>query len=177
MTPDPPLLPDSTDPKRRAEGIAVLASAARSTSADVDFMLAYQWIASRLVSLPIASEEFERRDSHRIGDESQIRPGATGYPMLLPGPRFDPDAGVLIPARIQATSSGGQRACRPNGGGAHSATRSGRYRASQAERGSSGRRSWGKHRCLSNSAQSGICPKACRKFLILDCPCLFVSDS
>ena len=105
MTPDPPLLPDSTDPKRRAEGIAVLASAARSTSADVDFMLAYQWIASRLVSLPIASEEFERRDSHRIGDESQIRPGATGYPMLLPGPRFDPDAGVLIPARIQATSS------------------------------------------------------------------------
>jgi hypothetical protein len=35
-----------------------------------------------------------------------------------------------------------------------------------------GRKSWGKHRRFDAPPQSGICPIACGKFLILDCPLL-----
>jgi hypothetical protein len=84
-----PALPDSTDPKRRAEGIAVLARAARSTSADIDFMRSYQWIASRLVELPLAPEG--RGDASKAVDpESTRREFAMAIAVAIAIPSYQP---------------------------------------------------------------------------------------
>lgn len=51
-----PALPDFADAKRRAEGAAVLARAARSTRAGADYRESYRWIAGRLADLPLDPE-------------------------------------------------------------------------------------------------------------------------
>ena len=51
-----PALPDFADVKRRSEGTAVLARAARSTRAGADFRESYRWIAGRLEGLPLDPE-------------------------------------------------------------------------------------------------------------------------
>jgi len=66
-----PALPDSTDLKRREEGAALLAQAARSTRAGTDFSDTYRWLSGRLAKLPLEpswvdSVDVQPESAHRV---------------------------------------------------------------------------------------------------------------
>jgi len=67
-----PGLPDSADNKRRDEGAAVLARAARSTRAGADYRESYRWIAGHLADLPLDPEWSDGADTG-IAPESAHR--------------------------------------------------------------------------------------------------------
>lgn len=108
-----PALPDFTDAKRRPEGAAVLARAARSTRAGADYRESYRWIAGHLAHLPLDPEWMDGADAqatpesaHRLVAIAMVHAIATpAYTQLTrwcrePGSRWAGDCRAI--ARVLA---------------------------------------------------------------------------